>query len=453
MIYVGVIIALSLASYWRVLTFTFWKDDWFLLWGAIHDSSAFRAYWAHPGTVVEFMWLTRLFGARPLLWNIVGLGLHIGVALVLALCVREFTRSKRAAKTSGLLYAVSVAGMDAVGWPSAHVVLWVSLFLLVGLYYYFRKHTALSLLYIFLALFSDPFRAGPIIFIYPGFVLVALATVPFFWPYIMGSQLMTHISLYVHNPMEVLRKIYVIGNYFNSLAHVFFGWIVPFREDGSTGVYNPIWARVGFLLLGIGLLYRKNMKVFILLLWIGIFYIPNWLFEPRLTMGVTHRYMAISELGFVAILSYVLSLVKNQTVFYMLLVILLVSNIAMTNYYALLAAPYRTATKVNALWDGINRNVPENMSPLLFSYFGEDPVKLYALSLSGAYPFAIARGITHFSNIPIVSEDSGYIQKLVCQDTVPLNHVYAWNVTNKGTMTDVTSAWRRLISGGCTKNR
>lgn len=474
--YFGLLILLTALSYWRVLTFTFWKDDWWLLWSSLYRLSALRD-WLHPGTPIEFMTFAPLFGMHPLPWQVLGLVSHVAIAIAVVLFVQALTQSKLAARLSGIFYAASFAGMDAVGWPSAHVTLWAVLFLLIGLYYFTRfvrerlvHFLWISLLYMGIAFIFDPFRVFPVFLIMPLItfihdkslvlrflkaeavvVVVAGIIVVYVLGYhIYGSQLMTHLT----SPMALLSHINVIGNYFNSLANLFTGWLIRFPEDGSTGVYNPFWARFGFFIFcvtaGIGYEYfqrvRKSVGMILLfLVWVFIFYIPDWLFEPRLTMGGTHRYLAISAVGFIALVGYLLSLIRNRTVVMALTMFFILVNIVTANHFFAVAADYRSASRVNAFWGKIDADVPPNLHNLIFVFSGEDPVKTYALSLSGGYPFALRRHIVELAGTPVVTDDHSRIENLLCKENIPLNHLFAWDVKNDGTITNVSLPARREI--------
>ncbi len=495
--YIVLVCVMSLFTFGTYLAFTFWKDDWQLLWAATYNFSVMHQYWVHPATVVEFMWLTKLFGQHVVLWQLFGIGLHVGVAVVISAFAVEVTESLFVGFLSGIFYSTTVIGMDSVGWPSAHVVLISAVLLLTGMIYLIRyvrtqKDTWLILasLYTGIGIICDPFRNFPIIFMVPAiglivtlsqqrqksfvrflevlvlaFVSVSIFAFGVFTKDILGSQFFKHL-LAIHGSADVLRKLYVVGNYFNSLANMLFGWIIRFPEDASTGVYNRFMARMGFFMTavvgGIGFRYLKTKSkklgiVVYLFLWMALFYIPNWLFEPRLTMGVTHRYMTLSGLGCIVLVAYLVSLIKGATVRMLLTVIFIVCNIGTARYYLSIASTYRSASKVNALWQNIVHDAPRG-DHLIFMFEGDDPVKTYSLALSGSAPYALVRHITDVYNFPIVTGDRSLIQQLICsenvprtepgsmtmqKDVIPLNHVFAWRVTRDGALTDISLPVRK----------
>ncbi len=75
---------LSYLSYYQVLSFTFYKDDWINFWAVKNNHlENFSACWLHPGTTLEFIFLNKLFGEKIILW------LHFGIFLriIASFCV------------------------------------------------------------------------------------------------------------------------------------------------------------------------------------------------------------------------------------------------------------------------------------------------------------------------------------------------------------------------------
>jgi hypothetical protein len=500
-IYLTVLCALTLASFWRYLGFTFWKDDWFIVWGILNNHlPAFRQFGYRPIGLIEFFWMTNFFGTNALPWQVFGLTLRVGAALAFSFFAAALTSSSAVGLLSGVLYAGTFIGMDAVGWPSAHGVLITAIFLFIGLWYFVRylhgkKDTwlVLGILYLGIAFVLDPFRMFPMFFMIPflalplhisttrkhtfrqiltiGGVAVMAITVSgcvTFRNGLMESQLFRYFA---RQPdfVAILKKSYVIGNYFNSLVNLMFGWLFRLKEDASTGVYNKVVARVGFLvfciMLGMGYVYRKTKSKHISImlfsfLWMFFFYVPNWLFEPRLTMGGTHRYMVLSSFGFILAISYGLVFIRKRMLLVGGSLLFVVSNMLMANYWADAASAYRANGLVNSLWQTIDRDVSKSKEHLIFVFEGEDPVKTYALALSGPSPFALSRRITNVYDMPIVTGDTPLIQKLLCsegtqrfapgsilvqKDIIPLNHVYAWRVSKEGTLTNISLPTRREL--------
>lgn len=498
-VYVVFLVALSVASFWRYLGFTFWKDDWHLLWASLYDVTTIRQYWDHPMTLIEFVWLTRIFGTNPVWWQALGIGLRVACAYSLSLFASVLTGSPSTGLLTGAMYAGAVIGMDAVGWPSAHVVLVSSLFLLTGFTYLTRYLTGakasaltLALLYLFLGFFADPFRNFPVLILVPVIPLVvapsgerlrifrkillvagtlgaviAAAGIALYHRDIAGSQLFMYVARQP-SASAVLKKIYVVGNYFNSIANIFIGWFIRLPEEASTGVYHPFVARLGFFISCIlaGLILRfKTLRargpgiIIFSLSWIFVTYIPNWLFEPRLTMGVTHRYMAISGIGFILLLGYILSHIRRQSVLIVCVILFIIANMWTAQWYLGIASVYRWSGIVSPLWETIENDVAGDQGSV-FIFEGKEPLRTYALALSGPAPFAIAREVSRAYDMPIVTSDFSLILRLICvaaterfqpgakvvqKDVIPLGHVYAWSVNESGSLTNTSDIWRKNL--------
>jgi hypothetical protein len=432
-------------------------------------------YWVHPATVMEFMWVTKLLGTYAFGWQLLGLGLHAAAAVCVSVFATALTGSATEGLLSGIFFATTAVGADATGWSSAHVVLLTAIFLTLGMTYVLRKKYLLAALYIGIGFFFDPFRNFPVFllipFMLPGkefkksiailvltFLTVSLFTFGIFAKEILGSEFFKHL-LAMRSPMDIVHKFYVVGNYFNSMANLMFGWVVRFPEDASTGTYNPVVARVGFVVLCIAGLVKKNRIVLFLFLWIIFMYIPNWLFEPRLTMGITHRYMVLSGAGFIILTAYILSRIKPLILQILLAIGFVAMNMSMANYYIGEASKYRDVQKVDSIWSAIGDYVMP-YGNAVFYYTGEDPVKMYALSLSGPAPYGLIRRIADVYYLPIITGDKEFIRNLMCKtnvsriepgsvtlqkDVIPINHVYAWYVTNSGKMTNITSQTRKSL--------
>lgn len=473
----AIIILLALASLWRGLTFAFWKDDWHFIWETLFSPRSFYDF-LHPAIFVEFMALAPVFRANAFWWQLAGIGIRILVALALMRFTRVLTKSKEAGVFAGFTVAAAVGSLDATTWATAHHLLWAALFLVIGLTSILKSNVVLSVLYLSLSLFCDPYQMFPIIFILPFFIakksvrkflvweagiVLSLGVVGFFTMrrFIYGSQLWLHLVSH-HSLGYFISKIYLLGNYFCSMVNLAVGWLVPLPEMASTGEYNKLLARVGFLLfLGMvtaGYYFRKtNSKklriVFISLFWMFLFYIPDWLFEPRLTMGTTHRYFAISVLGFVILVSYILSLIHNRRTKWILLILFLAGNIIASNRLLAAEARYRDAGTVNRLWNTITAAVGRVPKPILI-FTGEEPLRTYALALSGGYPLAIARGLTNKADVPVVTDDPSGGEQQVCRNNVPLNYIFSFRITSTGTLVNESLPLRKAtlihaMDNGC----
>ncbi len=161
-------------------------------------------------------------------------------------------------------------------------------------------------------------------------------------------------------------------------------------------------------------------------------------------MGGTHRYFGLSEIGFILLVAYILSRVRNRTVVAALTGIFILGNIITANRLLWAESQYRDAGRVNRFWTTIDASVGSVPKPV-FVFSGEEPLRTYSLALSGSYPFAIARGITGKADIPVVTDDPGGLERRVCDYTMPLNYIFSFRVTNTGTLVDDSLPLRKAI--------
>ncbi len=209
------------------------------------------------------MALAPVFGMHPFWWQLTGILLRILVALALGAFTLELTGSTIAAGIAGLGYAATFGSLDATTWISAHHVLWSALFLCIALTQllrYCKKNSGMSLgislLFFCLFLCSDPYQNFTVIFLLPFIPVLAGQTkkacvrflkvegvallgagavgVLVMRRFIFGSQLYFHL-LQHHSLGYIVSKLYLTGNYFNSLANLMVGWAMPVYEEASTG--------------------------------------------------------------------------------------------------------------------------------------------------------------------------------------------------------------------------
>ena len=487
------LVSLVYFTYGQILKFSFWKDDWILLWSGLYHPELFMGNWMHPATNIEFILLGRWFGENPLLWHLFGIMLRSAAAGSVALMIGKITKSVATGILSGILFATSAIGLDAVGWPSAHVVLVALSFLCLGFSFfidYVRKPSGRTLvLFVFwtsVGILADPWRALPIVFLFwlfialfgsaraksfmrtmqiPSLVVLAIVVVLFsLWhrEVIWGTRLAIFLSHEWQHPLVVFRKMVLINTYGNSLYNLVTGWILVLAEDGSTGVYNRVNALTGGIgvatvtvwsLVGIKKRNKYARIVLFFVLWMLLFYLPNWLFEPAITVGATHRYLVISSVGFLGLIAYTATHMKPVFLAGLLTGCFIIANFVMVQQRLAFASRYRSAKVVDMIWDTIDHSVASTSEVNIFMYSGEDPLITYVLNLSGPAPFALRRTIDDPNLFPLITADTEKILYYLCsqhpmvsvlgkdvrlESGIPMSNVYAWDLTNDAVLTDIS---------------
>lgn len=496
------IILLSLASFWRVFSFGLWKDDWSLIWSSLYNTYYYHGYFNHPGTPLEFFLLSRLLGTNAFLWQSVGFLLHVAVSILVGLFIQTFTRSKKAGILAGLFFAVSYLGLETIYFPSVQVIQLATIPFLLSLISFiksfkkFSPNFLFSIFYFLLSLALDPPRIAPIIifipfllFLFPEnktikqlkkiifivypvfFILISIALVWWFTNYSLGTLLGNALHQKTLTLSFMFSKAHVLGHFFATIANIFTGLIYSLEQDEqNTGIYSRVFGYLGFgiFLATIGdcITWIKTKKqsfgmISFFLLWIFLFYIPNWVSEPRAPMAGAHRYIFLSSIGFVGLIAYLLSFLKANKLFFFLSVAFIALNIYKTNALLSWQYIYRSDAVVNTIWNTINHDVPAKETNSIFMFYGAQPWVSEDIGLSGSAPFALLREqFTDPTQMPIFTVDTNAILNYLCQphqriinlyftayknDKVPLSHIHAWNVLPGGKLVDISEKERLIL--------
>jgi hypothetical protein len=487
------LVIVAFVSYWRVIDFTFWIDDWTYLWRGLYDTRELLVNWMHFGTSLEFFVFTKLFGTNPLFWQLTGILLRIVSAYAVGKLTETITRSKKAGIFAGILFASTPIGTQSVGWASAHIVLIEVILLSLGVRKYLkcieenkRIHLIISFECIILALLLDYVRALPALVVLVTilffskdqkgykfvknmfrkfFIFMALIT-PIFvyilYPAFTGSPVGKIITRVVEKPLLMRKYILYFGNYLGTLWNMTVGLLHPVLTDPGYGTPHRVFERIElFIMFGwLAILCNKfitnkesHMRVLVTMsMWVFIFLAVHWFFEPRNIYNASHRYVLLSGVGYISLMALGLSRIPFQFLQYLLLTVVLILNIVSSNRILATESAYRSRLKVDAVWNVIDSQVPKDAQPKIFFYSGEQPAKSNILDLSGAIPYAILRHIGSINNWPHVMNDYQEILSVICgssQNTyrVALEHIYGWHVYNNGnvvnTSHDVQETLRR----------
>ncbi len=475
---------LAFAIYLPALHFHFWKDDWHFLWDAMNNPGIFLQQRYHPGTSVEFYLLATLFGQHVLAWQYTGIILRTLASLSVAWMTMKITKRVITGLMAGLFYCVTVFGVESVVFASAHVAAIVTFLLCVGMGFWVDYVTRRRKIFLVLALFSfflgivfDPWRAFPVIF--PMYVTLYVCvtrakrqillrrmfivyTIIFLAAgvvaYISRNELReTQIGKYVlaHQltlPL-VIQKSKMIGHYFNSLTSLFIGWFAPASHEPlemSHATYQHFRAWLGlFGTIGLGvvivLLRKKRPKtasiVIFFIAWTLLFYLPGWLYDPRLITTETHRYLTVPSVGFIALMAYMISSLHLRWMQFLLAVVFIVLNIHTSQQALLRISFFRSYTLNEYVWNTISARGAGTSGRHILILRGDDPLKTNVLQYHGAFAYALKRGIGDPNLLPLVTEDADPILAILCQENkerLALNALYSWYLHSDGSLTDTS---------------
>ncbi len=510
LIWLSFIILLSFASFWQVFGFGLWKDDWSLIWSSLYNTQYYHGYFNHPGTPLEFFLLSRFFGTHAVLWQSVGFILHVIISVLVGIFISKLTQSKKAGFLAGIFFAASYLGLETIYFASVQVILLATIPLLLSLIFFLRslntprRNLLLAASYLLLAIVIDPPRIAPIIILFPFllflfdtnrtivlfrkisaivyplfFLSMSAALVVWFQKYSLDTLLGKALHQRLLTPSSAWSKAHVFGHYFATIANMFTGLIYGIGQDEqNTGMYSRFFGYLGlgiFLAtIGMCIAWVKTKKRFLgictfLLLWIFLFYFPNWVSEPRAPMAGAHRYVFLSSIGFVGLVAYLISLIKNNKLFIGTTIVFVALNIYKANILLSWQYSYRSDAVVTAMWNTINKDVPQGEINSIFMFFGAQPWTGQDMYLSGSAPFALLRNgssaspreqFTDPTQMPIFTVDTKAIQNYLCynnqriinlyfvaykKDKVPLSHIHAWNVLPSGKLVDISGKERQIL--------
>ncbi len=482
---------LAIFSFWRVIHFGFWRDDWGFLWAVLYEPNLPLAWNLHPGTKYEDLLLVKFFGLNTYLWQGFGIFLRIIASLAVAAMVWSMAKSKKAAVITGLIMAASYAGLETVSWRSVHIISVDIILICLGFFFFFKREQKrnmfFALTFFSLAGLADPARCLPVLGLVSIWEAVRwwidgrrIRKIPSYGAFIvllMGSI----VFVQVFNPAPLnssdtitlatraLGEPNLIKNFLGTIGNMLLGWMKDIPETGGLSYYITQNAKFAFAFLisiaGVGIymvLFHKSRNGMILLFlnaWIALFYLPNWIFEKTLVIGGTHRYIGLSAVGYYVLLGILISFIRNKKVTALLVIIILILNIRASNIVLKNESTYRDKKISDTLWNKIYSDVPIGETESIFMYLGTDGIRGFLLDWSGGMPFALERKISDGYQIPISTADQNLILKLLCEDDpkrpsltqwivqkdrIKISHVHAWEVNN-GEITNVSQRERAKL--------
>lgn len=488
------VILVSFISFYPAFSFAFIVDDWYQLWGVFYDRSIIDYYilTQHPNSAYEFLALAPIFKFNPFYYQIVGFILKIIASLSVALFVFSITKLKNIATFAGLIFASSVIGIEAFTRISAHNSVLLIPTLCLGMYLWITATKGksiykylLAVFFIILVIIEDPglgIMILPIFFIwnllglYQNFnrqelrkfiavnlllLIILISLKSYLDPRIANRQ----GPIVEHLPFILTNIPYTVSNFLTSIGNLVIGWVIPFKEDMGLITANPISTIFGYLFLlytiflGYKFFSKKSeiSKILLFLsIWIFLFYFPSWFTQGHYVKGgtisaVSNRYLMISSIGFIAMISYLLIFLKRKYT-YIALVVIIVFNLASALRILNEEYKYRSVEIQNKLYGKIDQEFPlGNEKDNLILFLGKNQLSIFGLEWNGFYPLAVKRGITDKKELPTIVNNLSDAEKIVCinDDALPpkfrLSNVYAWEVQNDN-IYNISEDVRKFIS-------
>jgi|GEM_PF-6534361 len=470
--YFLVLTILVFFTFGKVLGFSFWKDDWGYFWTTANNVP-YTVFFLHPGTLLEFFLLIPIFGKNIFLWQLTGLVLKIIASYTVFQLTRSLTKNEKAGYIAGIFIAVTYLGMDAVGWVSAHIMLINSIMLCMSITLFIRcleqkkkKHGVFffassivflildpgrniilfPLLLVYLFLFCPKIlRSGKFVRIAIGVVGVSIivSAVLLSRPFaVIGLSSLDYLNSTMTSPLRIIGKLYVIQRYFHTFGVMLVGWWYPLTEFDNTLSYSRLTALTGCMLfLGfLSTIYiflkKRSTPLAIILFCFSILffsYLPNWLFEPRLIIGGTHRYMTVSMIGFIMLLSYSLSGIRARGIAYFLAGLFIFGNIVSVRKVLDTYEKERSSPMTQRIYQSFDEMMPKHAYPSIILITGDHPIINPGFYFSMPASLAVTGDLHRIDQMPWYIRDfngSNYemVVSLLCQK-VPSWSVYKRTVT------------------------
>lgn len=491
LIYLLLIGLLSFLSFYPAFHFSFIIDDWYQLWGVFYDHSIIEhyIYSQAPNVGYEFLILAPIFKFNPFYYQIIGFLLKIIGSVFTSFLIFYLTSSKKIAFYAGLIFAASAIGNETFTRISAQnsalliptislgVIFWIQ----AGKAINFSYKYILAILFIALSIIGYPgtgIMVIPVIFLYillsfiqspvrltkkviiPVFVLmlVLVASKIYVGPGLADRSinLSDHISFVLQHPFSTTT------NFLASIGNLMLGWFIPFDESYiSLTSANFLTQIAGYILVFstilIGIKYwqkkTESLKIcLVFLLWVFLFYFPNWFTQTHYVKGgvissVSNRYLAISSIGFIGLIAYLISHIKPK---YQLITLLIVIglNIWTSENGLVKSLVYRSQTQQDYLYNLIDQDLPKGDEKTdLLLFLGNDWLKVIELDWNGFYPLAVKRNIQKTGDFPTIVSSIEQAKTMLCSASpkFKLARFYVWEFQNNQ-LYNVTDKAKQVIS-------
>jgi hypothetical protein len=496
---------LSFASFWKVLLFGFFQDDSYFLWNGLYDPFHEFINFKHPGTPLEALIFTHLFGLNPVLWGLFGIALRVFTAYLVGVFFSKLTKSRLAGLLSAIFFSVAYAGASVVTSMNYHLPALVAICLLLSLIYFLKSAGEREnyfwqvIIFLCLGIMLDPARAIPVLCI-PPFLLILLPKTKktvsmkqflikyyiaffavgapilawWFFSFSLGNdaQIVHMLRAIYHNPQNMIKGTKTIGHFFASITNLFTDVVYRLQSDApkyETSNYIRPFGAVGVgivassIVLFIRFIQKKSRPLGIIafcIFWTYLFYLPNWIAEPRAPMTSQHHYQFISAIGYICLVAYSVSRIKKTQLLIFVSAAFILLNIYTSNTLLSLQLPYRSQALIEKAMRTITSTVPAKEANVVLLFSGD--VHWFENSILWDFGphFQLLTADSDRSRMPEVTTDEIFVVDRLCAPTkkypqLPVSHLYAWNIVSAGVLMDTTQQTRDRLqflasTRGCT---
>ena len=481
------VVLVNLASTYKALGFGFWRDDWLYVWGLeiLKDPGFFSNLnigVSYPLNLARLVLLSKVLDVSPLGWQISNVLFRILASLGGGLMILAITRSKIVAAVASLFLSAGVAGIEPASFLGANNVVFFIIPLSIGFYLWvvslekenFKLFAVSALIFAICAkgevwaYYLIPLMAALWDVLYllrnrtsKAAKLVSIRLAALFIFLLSISRLPPNANWFERN--NGLNKLLSINplnirNFLASVGNLLLGSLVYIQESAGVSVFlrHSFFVGLGFLVFWLGLvisyLVRPSQKTAVLIFlsaWTILFYLPNWVFESTLVVGASHRYLAISSVGFYGLIAYALSFSNKRTLF-LASAFFIITNIYLANKILGDTSKFRSNTIIQSIVKTMDKSIPPQQEDVIIYYKGDGIIRGYILDWSLGIPFAIERKIADRTKFPIWTGSDETVRKLFCGEKVVVNlvgtgegyerggyniskdHLHAFNVKDSG---------------------
>lgn len=510
---IGIAILLFVINYlstWRALGFGFWRDDWLKIWvfEIAKDPSYFNGTnlsLFFPLQLYQARLLAYFFNTNPLSWQLTGVLLRLISSVAAGFLISILSKSRKAAIITSLLLVSNIAGIESASWFSATYTSAAIILLSLGYFFWIKslditlkdggnpmgKYYFIFSLLVFVLIVKGQtwsYYLVPLMtIIWDGLFLLEkrslkVAKIIAYRLFILLAVLVvvyplppTPYALARNSGINKLVNLKASGfkNLFASLGNLTLGSFIYTPENAGLSLVlkRALYAGIFFILsvlsLGIFYLFRpsSNKRIYLfLLIWTVAFYLPRWVFESGITVGASHRYLAISAVGFYGFIAILLAKIKKRKIAHLLTFLLVINGIYLSNRVLKKLNKYRSNIVVNNVINGLDKSIPQKAVDPIIYYSGEGEIRGYIMDWSSGLLFDIRREIKDPNQFPVWTGSEDMVIKLMCGEKVkinlpagklvvekggyedPLEHLFAFEVKSDGSVIDLTEQKRNDFS-------
>ncbi|MCX7928150.1 MAG: hypothetical protein N2558_00505 [Patescibacteria group bacterium] len=501
-IYAILVILLNILSYGKAIDFDFWRDDWFTIWAGKFQNSLIWESYRNRFLAPYFNWVfINVIGPDSYLWQFAGLISKIIASFLIGSLGYVLFSYVSVGLFASLIFSSGPYSMESFSWARFNgFILILSLisfaFYVVSingrtkkrLFFFIFSNVFASLLFLF-----DLWRGIALLFLIPAFEFIVAISKP--KPVYKFRESLLRIFIFVCLQFFVIKEVIVATSgkssmggkldtfsiiakalsedyytrFFITIGNIIRSPFFPVNEEGGLSAGDNTSLILGFafvlFLVAISLFFliKKSLtigKIALLLWWLVLFYLPNWLYEPMISLGVTHRYVSIGNIGLVLVIGFLLSRMQGN---YKLgiLSVFIVFYLLHANKIITTEEKFRSRYVVRAMWGDILKTVPVYSKDVVLSVSGDHALRGYVFDWSGVYPYVYFRGIRSFEEFPVFANKETMI-RLMCDTNVDVTDwlyggtkksgkiynpekIYAWRIDDLGVFRNVTEETRIYV--------